>query len=267
MICVDNGSTDGSAEAIAESFGDVELIALERNLGFAGGMNVGIRAALTRDAAYVLTLNNDTIVERGFAEPLVAALQSDPEAAAACSQILFADEAARSGTRSTLAFTPWYQGRQLRYGERPLPPETKAYRTDRACAGAMLAPRGALEHVGLFDESLFAYAEDVDWSLRGREHGYHSSLSLRASCAIVSAPRTGGEASATTLYYSLRNGLAVAERHAPLGGVGTGLRRLEALAAHAAQAALYSPRRREAFRALVDGWRDLRRGRFGARHG
>jgi hypothetical protein len=75
---------------------------------------------------------------------------------------------------------------------------------------------------------------------------------------------TGGESSPATLYYDLRNVLAVCERYAPLGVVGTWRRRLTVLAAHVAQAAL-SPRRREGLRAVRDGWRDFRRGRLGPR--
>jgi GT2 family glycosyltransferase len=263
VVCVDNGSSDRSPDEVAATFPDVQVLRLPGNLGFAGGMNVGLRAALEAGADYAVTLNNDLIVEPGFAEPLVVAA-GDPKVAAVSSQILFADPPDRiwyAGAR----FRPGrgHHGRNLHYGKPPLARETPPYATDRACGATMLVPRSALEGVGLFDESLFAYFEDVDWSLRARARGL-SVLVVPASVVRhkVSAA-SGGEASATAIYYSLRNGLVVAERHAPLGRVRTLCRRAEAVLVHVLQAVLFSSRRGEALRAVVRAWRDFRGNRVG----
>jgi len=263
VICVDNGSSDGSADAVEASCPSVRLVRLPENRGFAGGMNTGIRAALDRGAEYVLVLNNDMLVDRGFVQPLVNAAQ-DPRVAAVCSQILFADHPDRiwyGGAR--FRRRRGHHGRHLRYGRPRLGPDVAPYPTDRACGGAMLMSRSILERIGLFDESLFAYAEDVEWSLRARAEGL-AVLVVPASVVWhkVSAS-TGGESSPATIYYSLRNGLVVAERWAPLGVIGTLARRVEALLAHTAQALLFSSRRRAALRAVRAGFRDLRRHRLG----
>jgi GT2 family glycosyltransferase len=105
----------------------------------------------------------------------------------------------------------------------------------------------------------------VDWSLRARQYGLDVFVVPASIVRHRVSAASGGAASPPTLYYNLRNGLTVAERHAPLDRVGTALRRLEALAAHAAQAVFFSPRRREALRAVVDGWLDFRRGQLGAK--
>ena len=264
LICVDNGSVDGSADAIAEVHPDVTLVRLERNTGFAGGMNIGIRAALAAGAAHVVTLNDDMTVDQGFVEPLVAALAEDGAAGAACSQILFASPPDRvwyAGAR----WSPrrGYHGRHTRYGEPPLGADSPPYVTDRACGGAMLAPADAWQSVGLFDEELFAYAEDVDWSLRLRSKGRHVLVVPASVVRHEVSESTGGESSPATIYYGLRNGLTVAERWAPLGRVRTVARRAEALAVHVLQAALFSRRRAEALRAVWKGWRDFRAGRLG----
>ena len=175
VIVVDNGSSDGSADAVAAAHPDLALIPLDANLGFAGGMNVGIAEALSRGAGPVMLLNNDTVVEPGFLEPLVDALESRSDASAACSQIVFRDDPA----------TVWYAGASFRpgrghhgsnrgYGRPRLAATTPPFVTDRACGGAMLVPAAALAELGDFDESLFAYAEDTDWSLRSARAGLTS---------------------------------------------------------------------------------------------
>ncbi|MDH4178303.1 MAG: glycosyltransferase family 2 protein [Thermoleophilia bacterium] len=265
VLVVDNGSTDGSPDAVAAEHPAAALVRLPENRGFAGGMNVGIRAALDRGADAVVTLNNDMEVEPGFVGPLVTALDADQAAAAACSQILFLGEPARIW----YAGAPYragrgHSGRNTGYDDPPLPASTPPYATPRACGGAMLARREAFESVGLFDDDLFAYAEDTDWSLRAAAAGRHVLVVPASVVRHAVSASSGGEASPDTIYYAFRNGLAVAERHAPRGVLGTTLRRGEALAAHLAQA-LRSQRRREGTRAVLDGWRDLRRGRLGPR--
>ena len=97
IIVVDNGSSDGSADAVEAQHPTARLVRLQENLGFAGGMNAGVRAAFAEGADAVLLLNNDMEVEPGCVEPLVAALAVDPSAGAACAQILFAGKPPRGG--------------------------------------------------------------------------------------------------------------------------------------------------------------------------
>jgi GT2 family glycosyltransferase len=87
VIVVDNASTDGSVDAIRERFPDVRVIEAGANLGFAGGNNLALRDLEGID--YVALLNNDAFVEPGWLEPLVEALEADPELGAVCPKILF----------------------------------------------------------------------------------------------------------------------------------------------------------------------------------
>jgi hypothetical protein len=252
VIVVDNASVDGTADAVE----GVELIENERNLGYAGGMNVGIRHALARGAEAVLLLNNDVVVEPGS----VAALVADaPGAGAICPVIVFARDPERVWY-SGASFDPT-RGYNGRHRTDPLDGVTE---TERICGAAVLMPRQALERVGLFDEDLFAYHEDADWSLRARELGLPLLVTPASRVRHSVSASTGGEGSPTALYYSARNLLTVSERHAPLGLLGTWRRRLVALGALTAQA-LAGRRRWDGVRAVLAGWRDFRRGRYGPR--
>ena len=262
VVVVDNGSTDGGPAAVAEEFPDATLIQLDENRGFAGGVNVGVEAALAGGADLVMLLNNDAVADAGFLEPLVEAAEG--RVGAACSQILEGD-----GSRiwyAGAAYDPrrGHQGRHTGYGSPPIPADVAPYETDRACGGAMLVPRSVFERVGLLDETLFAYAEDVDWSLRTHAAGLRILVVPASVVRHRVSASTGGASSPDSLYYAVRNGLVVAERAAPLGRLGTVRRRAEAAAAFAVQA-LRSPSRRRGLRAVVEGLRDAARTRLGPR--
>jgi len=265
VLVVDNHSSDGSAEAVAAQHPGALLVRLDANLGFAGGMNVGIAAARSGGAAHVMLLNNDTVVEPGFLEPLVAALAEDAAAAAACSQIVLLDDPGRIWYAGA-DFRPrrGHHGRNTGYGQPRLEPTLAPFATRRACGGAMLVSSSALADLGAFDESLFAYAEDTDWSLRAAQAGRRILVVPASVVRHAVSAASGGASSPDTLYYGLRNGLVVAERWAPQGPVRTWLRRAESLAAHLAQA-LRSGSRRAGVRAVRDGWRDFRARRLGPR--
>jgi GT2 family glycosyltransferase len=264
VVVVDNGSTDGSAEAVEASFPDAVMIRMGRNVGFSGGVNAGIATALERGADALLLLNNDMVVEPGFLAPLVDA-SMQPGVAAACSQILHADGSERIWYAGA-TFHPrrGHHGRNIGYRDQPLPASGAPYPVDCACGGAMLIPRSALDEVGLFDDDLFAYREDLDWSLRARARGRHVLVVPASVVRHKFSASSGGGSSPTSLYYDTRNGIVVAERHAPLGWAGTWLRRVDSLAAHVAQAVL-SRRRTAGLRAVAEGFGDAVRGRLGER--
>ena len=106
ILVVDNGSSDGSVELVKRHFPSVRLLELERNLGFGGGSNAGIRAA--RHDIVVL-LNNDMRVEPGFIEPLLEGF-SDPRIFAVSAQIFFSDPAKRR-EETGLTYGEWVNGR------------------------------------------------------------------------------------------------------------------------------------------------------------
>src|SRR5512143_3495530 len=91
VFVVDNGSRDGSVEALRARLPAERLVLLPENRGYAGGNNAGMRAALEAGAELVLLLNNDTTVSPDFLLPLLWALNENPRAAAVCSAVHRAD--------------------------------------------------------------------------------------------------------------------------------------------------------------------------------
>jgi hypothetical protein len=266
VVCVDNGSRDGSQEAIRARFPDVTLIEAGANLGYAGGNNLGLRHALERGAAWIMLVNNDATVAEDVIEGFERAVRERPRAGILAGKVYFADRPTRiwfAGQRVSELLG--YSGRPRGYGR----PDGSRYdavcETDRAVGALMAVSRQMLESVGLLDEALFAYVEDVDWALRARAAGFQVVFAPGACARHRVSASTGGEAASThTLYYGVRNTVTVLERHRALGTVGTALRRRFILATYALHA-LTRANRREALRAVGSGFADARRGVLGQR--
>ena len=171
VLVVDNGSRDGSAAAIRARMPQVEVLALPENRGYAGGNNAGIRVALERGAKAVLLLNNDTRVAADFLHPLVWALNSHLDVAAASAAILRMDQP----ETLDVAWLDVYYGHGIvrRQGVNALPGEGFDSRlaVDAGVGCCLLLAADALRTVGLLDEDYFAYHEEVDWCVRARAGG------------------------------------------------------------------------------------------------
>lgn len=264
-IVVDNGSSDGSVEAIEAAHPEVTTIATGRNLGFAEGNNVGLRAALEAGADYVLLLNNDTVVAPDLLRQLVDEAEKRPDAGALCPLIYYLDPPDRiwyAGARFDAR--RGHNGRHTGYGERDSGQYDRVREIGRATGAAMLVRREVVEDVGLLDGALFLQVEDVEWSLRMRRAGWRVFFVPAGKVWHRVSVATGGEHAPATAYYEIRNTLAVCDRYAPLRGVSAARRRAEILAVHMLHARR-ARRPSENMRAVMEGWRDYREGRLGPR--
>ncbi len=257
-ICVDNGSTDGSDDVVAERLPEVELVRTGANLGFAGGNNVGIRRALEQGADWVLLLNNDAVAEPGLSDALAAAAAARPDAGLLACKILFPDGVTVQYAGASFNARLGYSGRVDVDGLDELRD------VGRADGAALAISRAALERAGLLDETLFLYVEDVEWSLRVRRAGFAVVLVPDARVRHKGSTASGGRSSTTNLYYDTRNTIVVSERYAPLPRGLRALRRGVVVSAHLAQSVRH-PSRVAAAQAVLRGWRDARAGRLGQR--
>lgn len=266
VICVDNGSVDGSVAAVRERFPQVELIEAGANLGYAGGNNLGLERALAAGAEWVMLVNNDATVAPDVIDGFERAAAQRPGAGILAGKVYFADRPDTiwfAGQRVTTLIG--YSGRPRGYGRPDGPRYAGVVDTDRAVGALMAVSRAALETAGLFDDDLFAYVEDVDLALRVRRAGFEIAVAPAARAWHRVSASTGGEAASThTLYYGVRNTITVLERRRPLGRWGDWLRRAAIVATYALHAAIHADRR-AALAAVRDGFADARRGRLGER--
>ena len=267
VVCVDNGSTDGSVEAVRAAHPEVHLVENGRNLGFAGGNNAGLRHAFEHGAQWAVLVNNDATLAPDAVDRLRRAAAEHPAAGMLAGKVFFDEPPDRiwfAGQRFFPAFG--YSGRPRGYGRRDGPRYRRAYRTDRAAGAFMAVSRRVVGAVGLLDEDLFAYVEDVDWSCRARAAGFQIWFVPEALAWHRVSASTGGERASThALYYGVRNTIAVSERHLPLPRPLGALRRWLILAVFLFQAFALSERRRPFAAAVRDGYRDALAGRFGER--
>lgn len=266
-IVVDNASTEEIRDSLAERFADALLVENPENLGFAGGMNAGMRRALDLDPAYMLLLNNDTIVDPSTVRRLVAAAGERPDTGIVSPLEFYRDApevVASAGRRCNLRRA--YQGTALRMGERDHGQFRGVEEVDVPSGTAMLVPTPVAREVGLLDEELYLYVEDVDWAQRMRKAGRHVYVALEAHLWHGIATASGGEDSPRVTYYHARNSFVVCARHAPMRGPRALVRHLEILGANLAHA-LRCRRPAANVGAAIAGWRDYLRGRLGPRPG
>ncbi len=167
VLVVDNGSTDGSLQALREEYPQTAVYALPENTGFCHAVNVGIEASKT---PYVILLNNDTVVLPGFVKELVEAMEKRPKAFGASSCMLQWQDHGRiddAGDRYNALGWAYARGKG-----RPASDYQKEVRLFAVCGGACIYRKSILEQIGLFDENHFAYLEDIDLSYRAAIHGY-----------------------------------------------------------------------------------------------
>lgn len=172
VVVVDNGSTDDSVAVLerlrAELVAPLVILRNATNLGFAGGVNTGIRHSVTAGFEFVALFNNDAIAEPEWLARLVAALAEHPDAGIATSRLLMADGETVDSTGDFLSVWGIAFPRDRDQPAHPVRPSGYVF---SASGGASLYRATLFERIGLFDEAYFAYFEDVDLSFRAQLAG------------------------------------------------------------------------------------------------
>jgi GT2 family glycosyltransferase len=173
ILIVDNASTDGTAEAIAEIYGDrFTVLVNDTNLGFAGGNNVGIRHALAIGADYVLLLNNDTLVDSELIGHLAAAISISDDVGIVGPKIYYAsppDQIWYAGGKINLARGT---ARHIGIREKDIGQYDTLQDVDYVTGCALMVRREVIDRIGSLDPAFNAYYEDADFCVRARRSGY-----------------------------------------------------------------------------------------------
>lgn len=212
IYVVDNGSTDGSVTLMETRYPDVEVIQNSENLGFAGGMNVGFRAA---QGELLAALNNDVEVDSEWLAVVARTMDACPQAGFAASQLM--DFQNRNIIDSLGdGFYPFGLSFKIGAGKTYRATDEKVLEIQSACAAASIYRSSMLQEIGLFDTDFFAYMEDIDLGLRAQMAGYNCIFIPGAKVFHIGSATSGGQASAFSIRLTVRNTYQVILKNVPL---------------------------------------------------
>ena len=210
VIVVDNASQNQEADTISKRFPQVKVIKSEKNLGFAGGNNLGIRAAKGK---YIFLINNDTIFKNFNIQALIKKLESSPKIAVVCPKISFSWG---NHPIQFAGYTPLskitVRNQAIGFGEEDHGQYDTPHLTPYAHGAAMLVKREALEKVGLMPECYFLYYEELDWSMMFTRAGFE--IWYDPACTVYhKESQATGQNSPLRTYYIVRNRLLLVKRN------------------------------------------------------
>jgi GT2 family glycosyltransferase len=218
VIVVDNASKEDEATVIANRYPQVKVIHSDKNLGFAGGNNLGIKAA---QGKYLFFINNDTILPckkvdvkcKIFLQPLIDRLESSPKIGMVCPKIKFAWG---NNPIQFAGYTPLstitMRNKSIGFGEEDKGQYDIAHPTPYVHGAAMLVKREVIERVGLMPECYFLYYEELDWSMMFTRAGY--DIWYEPACTIFhKESQSTGQESPLKTYYLTRNRLLFVKRN------------------------------------------------------
>jgi GT2 family glycosyltransferase len=209
VIIVDNASREDPT-SIVENHPWIKFIRSERNLGFAGGNNLGFKVAAGK---YFLMLNNDTEVPTDFLEPLVERMELDATIGCVSPKIIFHHS---PGVLQFAGFNPinpfTVRGTAIGYGMQDDGRFDQSHPTSRAHGAAMMVSRNVVEEIGLMADLYFLYYEEMDYCERIKRAGYSIWYESRSTVFHKESMSTG-KGSALKTYYLTRNRILYQRRN------------------------------------------------------
>ena len=210
VIVVDNASKQDEASSIQKQFPQIKVIRSEKNLGFAGGNNLGFKES---KGDYIFLINNDTIFKDFDVYSLINRFRTSPNIGIVCPKIRFAWD---NTPIQYAGYTPLskitIRNQAIGFGEKDNGQYDTAHPTPYAHGAAMLIKREAMEKVGLMPEEYFLYYEELDWSMMFTRAGYE--IWYDPACTIYhKESQSTGQNSPLRTYYITRNRLLLVKRN------------------------------------------------------
>lgn len=218
IIVVDNASRENEGQKLKERYRDIQVICSEKNLGFAGGNNLGYRYA---QGEYILYINNDIEIKTPFLQALIARFQSKKNIGLVSPKIHYAYA---PGIIQYAGFTPMspvlLRNHQIGNQEEDTGRYDQARETAFAHGACMFTSREVVEKAGSMTGIYFLFYEELDWSNQLRRAGY-SIWYEPAVCVYHKESRSAEKGSPLREYYMTRSRILFARRN--IHGVKKGL--------------------------------------------
>lgn len=209
-IVVDDGSHDGTSEAIARRFRDVVTLHGDGSLHYPGGTNRGLQEALDRGAEFVVAMNDDTVVDPAFLQRLMATARAHPRSVVGALLLLQnePDRVFQVGPHWDAWYGGWHIPQHWTIDQVPV----RAFDVDMLVGNCLLYPAAALREQGLMDEERFRYGgADAEYTTRLRRHGWR--LLVEPSARVWCEQNTYPPALHTLRTSQALRALFVDERH------------------------------------------------------
>jgi GT2 family glycosyltransferase len=210
VLVVDNASVDDT-ETLIEKMPGARVLRQPQNLGFAGAVNRGIERALSDDdVGFVAVLNNDVSLDREWHRAAFDAIRQR-SAYGSCATCIVRGNSPSALESAGIGWHDHGVASGLRCGQPPPPTSDPPTEVWGASAAAALYRRQLFERVGLFNETFFAYQEDVELAMRARQAGWHSVLApaARAEHLGLGSNRRFPLGGTFADYYNARNRIGV----------------------------------------------------------
>lgn len=202
ILVIDNGSKKESVSKIERKFPKINVIKSESNLGYCGGMNLGIRLAIKKDAKFLLLLNNDTVADKNFVKTLLKNFEKDVGVVGPI--IYYYDDPDKIWSFGGKISPIILELTRSHEHQKEIP--TKPFDRDFITGCAMLVKREVFEKVGVFDERFFpAYYEDLDFCFRVRKAGYKIILDPTSFLWHKVSKSSNGSESENLIFLVARN--------------------------------------------------------------
>jgi len=213
VVVLDNASTDGSSEALAQAYPDLRQIRLEVNRGSASGYAAGFRWAFANGYDYVLLLNNDVEVEPDLLNELVRVAESDPKIGCVGPKCYFHGDRQRLWSAGGILRFRESITRERGYGEIDRGQYDRDEEVDYINGCAILIRRAAAEAAGMWDDLFYICVDDADFCTRAKRRGFRCVFAHRAVLYHRVAFTTGGYSPGRNFQFG-RSGAIYVRRYA-----------------------------------------------------
>lgn len=214
QVVVDNGSEVEEYNNLVKKFPQIKILRSEVNLGFSGGNNLGIKYALEHGADFILLLNNDTIVEPNFIQPLLDVFEKEKNVGIVAPQINYFNEPKKIWSEG--GYVSKIRASGFAYSDKFEDISNTYYEQKQFVSGCcMLIKREVFKKVGTFDNNFFLYLEDVDLCVRTIKSGYNIFISHKSKIYHKVSNSTIKNYNALPLFYVTRNRLYFVKKNYP----------------------------------------------------